>query len=131
MNKHKILSLVAPFTSTPTQSHFDFSYPPSNPILLTIPSTYLTHLRISAHSSKMQKKKHHLLQVVATMIYCLLILSFKNGVVLNRYMNTVTTLIPKDDGLPKIHRLRPIHIIESELQAITKSQWAKNLSNYH
>ena len=39
----------------------------------------------------------------------------------------MTTLIPKDDGLPKIHHLRPIHIIESELQAITKSQWAKHL----
>ena len=37
-----------------------------------------------------------------------------NGVVLDRYKNTVTTLIPKDDGQPKIHRLRPIHIIESE-----------------
>ena len=56
-----------------------------------------------------------------------MILSLKNGIVLNRYMNTVTTLIPKDDGLPKIHRLRPIHIIESELQASTKSQWAKKL----
>lgn len=62
-------------------------------------------------------------------IYRIMILGFTKGVVLDRYKNTVTTLISKDDGLPKIHRLRPIHIIESELQAITKSQWAKKLIN--
>ena len=39
----------------------------------------------------------------------------------------ITTLICKEKGRPRIHRLRPIHIIEAELQAITKSQWAKSL----
>lgn len=54
-------------------------------------------------------------------IYRIMMIGLNFGVVLDRYKNTVTTLIPKDDGLPKIHRLHPIHIIESELQAITKS----------
>ena len=53
--------------------------------------------------------------------YRIMILSLQQGIVLDRYMNTITILIPKDDGLPKIHRLRPIHIIESKRQAITKS----------
>ena len=44
------------------------------------------------------------------------------------FMNgTVTTLIAKDTGRPRIHRLRPIHIVEIELQALSKSQWAKKL----
>ena len=60
-------------------------------------------------------------------IYNIMMLGLHHGVVLDRYKNTVTTLIHKDDGLPKIHRLRPIHIIESELQVITKSQWARSL----
>jgi len=40
----------------------------------------------------------------------------------------VTTLICKEKNKkPLIHRLRPLHLIEIELQAISKSQWAKQL----
>ena len=54
-------------------------------------------------------------------------LAFEHGIFMDRYRETVTTLIAKDKGSPRIHRLRPIHIIEIELQALSKSQWAKKL----
>ena len=53
-----------------------------------------------------------------------------NGIVLDRYKQTVTTLIAKEDNMPKIHRLRPIHLVEVELQAISTSQWCKGLVGY-
>jgi len=60
-------------------------------------------------------------------IYRVMHIAFSNGVLLNRYKKTITTLICKEKGRPRIHRLHPIHIIEAELQAITKSQWAQRL----
>ena len=54
-------------------------------------------------------------------------LAFSNGTLLDRYKITITTLIAKEKGRPRIHRLRPIHIIEAELQALSKSQWAKSM----
>ena len=62
-------------------------------------------------------------------VYRIMKLAFSNGIFLERYRRTVTTLIAKELNRPRIHRLRPIHIVEIELQAITKSQWAKNLIN--
>ena len=60
-------------------------------------------------------------------IFDLLCLALKNGIVLERWQKTVTTVIPKDGVTPKIHRLRPIHIIEVELQFISKNIWSKKL----
>jgi len=40
---------------------------------------------------------------------------------------TVTVLIPKDKGIPQIHRLRPLHIVEPEVNALAKALWAKKL----
>jgi len=40
---------------------------------------------------------------------------------------TVTVLIPKDEGVPRIHRLRPLHIVEPEINAIAKGLWARKL----
>lgn len=57
-------------------------------------------------------------------IYRIMNFSITYGIILDRYTNTVTTLIQKEE-LPYIYRLRPLHLIEVELQAITKSQWAK------
>ena len=55
-------------------------------------------------------------------------LCIKHGIILERYKKTVTTLICKEKNKkPLIHRLRPLHLIEIELQAISKSQWAKQL----
>ena len=36
----------------------------------------------------------------------------------------ITTLICKDDNTPYIHRLRPLHIVEAELQFFSKNQWS-------
>lgn len=68
------------------------------------------------HYIVLQKKLPGILQD----IHRILNLSIKYGVVLDRFLKTVTTLICKEK-LPYIHRLRPIHIIEVELQAISKS----------
>ena len=53
----------------------------------------------------------------------------KYTIIPERYKKTVTTLIPKDNNIPKIHRLRPIHLIEIELQAISQFQWCRNVIN--
>ena len=60
-------------------------------------------------------------------IFDLLCISLTNGIVLDRWQKTVTTVIPKDGITPKIHRLRPLHIIEVELQFISKNIWSKKL----
>ena len=41
--------------------------------------------------------------------------------ILKRWRETVTTLTEKDTGSPKVHRMRAIHIIESEVQFLAKS----------
>lgn len=60
-------------------------------------------------------------------IFRLMKLSVDNGIFLNRYKKTLTTLICKESGTPYLHRFRPIHIIEAELQFISKSIWAKKM----
>ena len=57
-------------------------------------------------------------------IYCL---SLQYGVVLERWKKTITTVICKDDNTPYIHRLRPLHIVEAELQFFSKLQWSHHL----
>ena len=54
-------------------------------------------------------------------------LALKHGIVLDRWKTTVTTLLCKEHNSPKIHRLRPIHIIEAELQFFSKYHWSKRL----
>ena len=60
-------------------------------------------------------------------IYKLLSLSLQYGIVLDRWKKTITTVICKDDNTPYIHRLRPLHIVESELQFFSKIQWSYKL----
>ena len=62
-------------------------------------------------------------------IFRLMKLSVENGIFLRRYKKTLTTLICKESGTPYLHRFRPIHIIEAELQFIAKSIWAKQMIN--
>jgi len=62
-------------------------------------------------------------------IFRLMNVTVKTGIFLNRYKKTLTTLICKESGTPYIHRFRPIHIIEAELQFISKSIWAKKMIN--
>ena len=60
-------------------------------------------------------------------IFKIVKICIQHGIILDRFTKTVTTLICKDGNRPLIHRLRPLHLIEIELQAISKSQWAKQL----
>jgi len=53
-------------------------------------------------------------------IYTIMNLALGRGIVLERWKKTVTVLIPKDEGVPKIHRLRPLHIVEPEINAISE-----------
>ena len=60
-------------------------------------------------------------------IHGILELARKHGIILNRWKKTVTTLMEKDAGRPKIHRMRAIHIIEAEVQFLTKLFYCKKL----
>ena len=60
-------------------------------------------------------------------MYEIMNISYKHGIMLQRWKKTVTVLIPKDKGIPKIHRLRPLHIVEPEVNALAKALWAKKL----
>ena len=62
-------------------------------------------------------------------IFKILCLSLQHGIVLNRWKKTITTVICKDDDTPFIHRLRPLHIVEAELQFFSKCQWSHKLIN--
>ena len=62
-------------------------------------------------------------------IFQILCLALEHGIVLDRWKKTITTLLCKDNNVPKIHRLRPIHIVEVELQFFSKSQWSRSLIN--
>ena len=57
----------------------------------------------------------------------LMCLALQHGIVLERWKTTVTTLICKDKNKPFIHRLRPLHIVEAEMQFISKCQWSHKL----
>ena len=63
-------------------------------------------------------------------IFELLCLSLSKGIILDRWKNTITTLICKEKKKPYIHRLRPIHIVEVELQFISKYLWSQNLMRH-
>jgi len=36
-------------------------------------------------------------------------------------------VIPKDEGVPKLHRLRPLHLVEPEINALAKALWSRKL----
>ena len=54
-------------------------------------------------------------------------IALQRGIILERWKVTVTVLIPKEEGTPKIHRLRPLHIVEPEVNALAKALWASKL----
>ena len=66
-------------------------------------------------------------QVILRGIFQVMTTALKHGIVLERWKKTVTTLLCKDDNTPFIHRLRPIHIVEVELQFFSKYLWSKRL----
>ena len=54
-------------------------------------------------------------------------LAMENGIVLERWRKTITVLIEKHPGQPYIHRTRPLHLVEPEVNAVAKMFWARNL----
>ena len=58
-------------------------------------------------------------------IHAILEIAMQNNIILKRWKLTVTTLIEKDRDRPCIHRMRAIHIIESEEQFISKVFYVK------
>ena len=75
------------------------------------------------HYKSLMKSLPHVLHD----IFDVLMISLQQGIILQRWKKTITTLLCKDDNTPYIHRLRPIHIIEVELQFIAKNIWSKKL----
>ena len=61
------------------------------------------------------------------LLHRLFSLALEYGVILHRWKKTVTSLIEKDEGRPRIHRMRSIHIIEAELQFVTKIVYANRM----
>ena len=60
-------------------------------------------------------------------IFTIMNIAIRNNIVLDRWKRTVTILIEKHEGKPYIHRTRPLHIVEPEVNAIAKLVWAKTL----
>ena len=60
-------------------------------------------------------------------IHDIIELARSKNIILDRWRNTVTTLMEKDPGRPKIHRMRALHIIEAEVQFIAKLFYCKKL----
>ena len=54
-------------------------------------------------------------------------LALDHNIILDRWVQTVTTLMPKDEGPIYVHRLRAIHVVEAELQFFSKRLYAKQM----
>ena len=60
-------------------------------------------------------------------IHDILELALQNNIILRRWRNTTTTLIEKEPGVPYVHRMRAIHIIEAEVQFLAKNFYVTKL----
>jgi len=60
-------------------------------------------------------------------IYKIMNMSMQTGIILERYTKVAITLLEKDLGRPRIHRLRPICIVEAELNCLAKQHWSRDL----
>jgi hypothetical protein len=56
--------------------------------------------------------------IISVMNFCI-----QSGHVLERWKTVVNTMIPKDVGNAKIHRLRVIHIYEADLNLLLAVKW--------
>ena len=63
-------------------------------------------------------------------IYDIMELCMEHTVILDRFTLVALTLLEKDLGSPKIHRLRPIALVETELNCIAKAHWAQDLMRH-
>ena len=64
---------------------------------------------------------------ILKLLHAIVELARKYGIILNRWQKTVTTLMEKKQGVPKIHRMRALHIIEAEVQFLAKLFYCKKL----
>lgn len=62
-------------------------------------------------------------------IFKIIDIALHHSVVIDRWKHVTTTLLLKDAGQPKIHRMRTIHIIEAELQFISKHIYVQQMMN--
>ena len=53
-------------------------------------------------------------------IHGVLEMALQNGIVLERWKCTVTALIEKKTGTPYLHKFRVIHVVEGDLQFLSK-----------
>lgn len=63
-------------------------------------------------------------------IFRLIQLSLSLGYIPERWRRTVTVLIEKKAGSPKIHRLRTIHLVEPEVQFLSNFYWSKRFLRF-
>ena len=54
-------------------------------------------------------------------------IALQHNIILRRWKNTTTTLIEKEPGLPFVHRMCAIHIIEAEVQFLAKKFYVTKL----
>ena len=54
-------------------------------------------------------------------------IAIKKGIALDRWCKSVTVMIEKDIGVPKIHRIRVIHLYEADYNLFLKLQWGSRL----
>lgn len=59
-------------------------------------------------------------------LWSILSLAYQNSFCLNRWKLSATTLLEKIPGFPKIHKIRTIHIIESDLNFVMRYIWVKS-----
>lgn len=74
------------------------------------------------HYGHFKASKGH---IILQYIYHLIKIALEYDYIPSRWRQTITTLVPKDDE-PLIHRLRPIHIIEPEIQFLFHKFWSKD-----
>ena len=75
------------------------------------------------YKSLLRMKKKKLLHA----IFDLMSLSMEYSIIIDRFLGVALTLLEKDEGSPKIHRLRPIALVETELNCIAKAHWAQDM----
>ena len=63
-------------------------------------------------------------------IHAILEIALQNNIILRRWKHTTTTLIEKENGLPYVHRMRAIHIIEAEVQFLAKNFYITKLMRH-
>jgi hypothetical protein len=54
-------------------------------------------------------------------------IAISHGIALERWSNSVTVMLEKDAGVPRINRLRIIHLFEADFNFFLKLQWGSRL----